>query len=147
MTTEFASDLATVHARLSAARADLTEAVASLSDPDLERARRGGWTVRKVLEHVVTSEWLYSRLMAHLRGTTAQGDIPSCDPPSVREALAMLNASRQAILGAADGVDEDGFYRMQTAGHEEFSVLSLLENTALHDGEHAAQVREILAAT
>lgn len=147
MTKEFDSDLAAVHAGLNAARSQVTEAVASLSDPDLERARRGGWTVRKVLDHLISSEWLYSRLMAHLRGATAQGDIPSCDPTSVREALAMLDASRQAILGAADGVDEGGFYRLQTAGHEEFSVLSLLENTALHDREHAAQVLEILAAT
>jgi hypothetical protein len=31
-------------------------------------------------------------------------------------------------------------------GHEEYSVLSLLENVAGHDREHIAQIQEILAA-
>ena len=43
------------------------------------------------------------------------------------------------------GVDEETFYRLGAVGHEEYSVLSLLENVALHDREHGPQVREILA--
>jgi hypothetical protein len=32
-------------------------------------------------------------------------------------------------------------------GHEEYSILSVLENVSNHDREHAEQVKTILAAT
>ena len=127
--------------------------------PEDRSARRGGWSVRKVLEHVIHSEWLYSRLATHLRGRPPPegGTLPdsstSAEEPepaafaSVAEAAEQLDAVRAALLAAIDGVDEESFYRLQTVGHEEYSVLSLLENVALHDREHAPQVQEILQAT
>jgi hypothetical protein len=43
-------------------------------------------------------------------------------------------------------VDEDHFYALRTVSHEEYSILSLLENVANHDREHAAQVEATLTA-
>jgi len=146
MTTEFDRDLTNCCSELDAARAGLLDGLGALSDGDLERARRGGWTVQRVLEHVIWSELLYTRLLCHLREQPgAQGDMPDCKPQSVADTRARLEASRQALLEAIEGVDEGTFYRMGTVGHEEYSVLSLLENTASHDREHTAQIRAIVA--
>jgi hypothetical protein len=38
------------------------------------------------------------------------------------------------------------FYEVKPVGHEEYSVLSVLENVAHHDREHADQIRAILTA-
>ena len=143
MATEFEGDMAAACGQLDEARRALIDAVSSMSDGDLEKGRRGGWTVRRVLEHVIWSESLYGRLLRHLRGERVEGEIPPCTPESVADARARLEASRAALLGALEGVDEESFYKLQTIGHEEYSVLSLLENTAMHDNEHAAQVREL----
>jgi hypothetical protein len=48
-----------------------------------------------------------------------------------------------------EGVDEEAFYALRPLNNEEghgqtYSVLSVLENIALHDREHAAQIRAIL---
>jgi hypothetical protein len=63
----------------------------------------------------------------------------------------MLLDSRKALLSALGSLEEDvrayeTFYEVRKVGHEEFSVLSLLENVASHDREHAEQIRSILAA-
>jgi hypothetical protein len=100
-----------------------------------------------VLEHVIDSEWLYGRLVQHLRGREASDEIESGAPANGADAERRLAASRQALLSAVEGVDEETFYRLQKLGHEEYSVVSILENTAMHDHEHATQVREILSAT
>ena len=151
---EFARDLAAPRDSLASAREGLLAVVSALAEDDLTRARRGGWSVRKVLEHVIHSEWLYSRLATHLRGRPPpEGGTANTiqEPPaafaSVAEAAEQLDAVRAALLAAIDGVDEESFYRLQTVGHEEYSVLSLLENVALHDREHGPQVQEILAAS
>lgn len=148
MSDEFAADLATIQDDIQLARNDLLQVVRALEDADFDRARRGGWPVRRVLEHVIESEWAYSRLMQHLRGLPPeQSELPPHAPSSATEAAAMLEASRQAMLTAVDGVDEESFYRLVPVAHEEYSALSLLENLALHDREHGPQVDEILAAT
>lgn len=147
MSCEFHRDLQRCQADLAAARNDLLDTVRALSDSDLERARRGGWSVRRVLEHVIQSEWLYGRLVTHLRGRPVGGELPASTPASPAEALAKLEASRAALLEELEGVDEATFYELRTVGHEEYSILSLLENVALHDREHGPQVRDILAAS
>ena len=144
MSDEFERDLENGRSALSESRAELVAVVRGLRDGDLERARRGGWSVRKVLEHVVQSEWLYARLVQHLRGVAGQGDIVSGAPAPVQDAEDRLGASRTALLAAVEGVDEESFYRLGAVGHEEYSILSVLENTANHDREHAQQVREIV---
>ncbi|MEX2157854.1 MAG: DinB family protein [Dehalococcoidia bacterium] len=146
MTDELARDLEEQRNALDAARKGLLEVVSPLSEGDLERGRRGGWTVQRVLEHVIWSEHMYARLVTHLRGATPQGEMGENTPTSIGDAIERLAASRAALLAALDGVDEESFYRLQQIGHEEYSVISLLENTVSHDREHATQVREILAA-
>ena len=144
MTTEFERDLEYARAEMGTARQELLAVVDALSDDDLDRERRGGWPVRKVLEHVIQSAWLYSRLLSHLREEPVQDDIVSGALASAADAVDRLGAARAALLKALEGVDEESFYRLRTVGHEEYSVLSLLENVALHDREHEAQVRAIL---
>jgi hypothetical protein len=100
-----------------------------------------------VLEHVIWSELLYAKLVRHLRSQPgAEGDMPDCRPDSLADARTRLASSREALLTALDGVDEETFYRMAKVGHEEYSVVSLLENTVSHDREHAGQIAAIVAA-
>ncbi len=145
MSSEFDRDLGAARKDCDRDRGTLLSVVAALRDPDLDRARRGGWTVRRVLEHVIQSEWLYITLVNHLRGQqTANTPMEAGPPESVAEASREIDVSRQALLAAIEGVDEETFYQLERVGHEEYSILSLLENVALHDREHAAQVEAIV---
>ena len=141
---EFDHDLGSCSSSLAAAREELLGVVTALSDDHLDRSRRGGWTVRRVLEHVIQSEWVYSRLVAHLRGLPVSADVIDALPASTEDALDRLGASRRALLNALDGVDEESFYRLGKIAHEEYSVLSVLENEINHDHEHAEQIRTIV---
>ena len=60
------------------------------------------------------------------------------------KARAQLKASGGAFRSALEDVTEESLYTVRSVGHEEYSVLSLLENIAHHDGEHTGQIREIL---
>ncbi|MCH7719172.1 MAG: DinB family protein [Chloroflexi bacterium] len=144
MSDEFDRELTSAREELDAARRELLPVVSALSDGDLDRERRGGWAVRRVLGHVIESEWLYANLVAHLRGTPAPGDVVSGGPSSAADAAQRLDASRRALLSALDGVDEASFYRLSVVGHEEYSIISVLENTANHDREHAGQIQAIV---
>ncbi len=145
---EFEDDLTKANADATAARKDFLEVVRDLKDGDLDRERRGGWSIRKVLEHAIHSEVLYGRLARHLRELPQpEGDAVTVPPASVADAVSALEHSRAALDEAIDGVDEDTFYTLHVVGHEEYSILSLLENVTLHDREHGPQIREILAAT
>ena len=145
MTSPFPSDLTSATRDLDAARAEISAVLAALTDADLDHARRRGWSVRRVLKHLIQSEWLYARLVSHLRDLSVPGgQTPPDAPPTATDAIGRLQASRRTLLAALDGVNEDAFYRLRTLGHEEYSVLSVLENVASHDREHAAQIRAIL---
>lgn len=145
---EFEDDLTKANADAKTAREELLIVINGLQDADLDRERRGGWSIRKVLEHAIHSEVLYGRLARHLRELPQpEGDAVTVPPASVADALAALEDSRTALVEAIDGVDEDTFYTLHVVGHEEYSVLSLLENVTLHDREHGPQIKEILAAT
>ena len=144
MSDEFDRDLGHCKRELDAAREELLGVVTALKDGDLDRGRRGGWPVRRVLEHVIWSELLYSRLITHLRGGTPEGETPPSTPSSAADALERLEGSHEALLAAFDGVDEESFYRLGTIGHEEYSIISVLENEINHEREHAEQVRAIV---
>ncbi len=145
MSSEFDRDLGSARKECDRDRRTLLSVVGALRDPDLDRARRGGWTVQRVLEHVIQSEWLYVGLVHHLRGhNTEKTPLEAGPPASVAASRRDLEESRQALLAAIDGVVEDTFYQLQRVGHEEYSVLSVLENVALHDREHAAQLEAIV---
>jgi uncharacterized damage-inducible protein DinB len=148
MTSEFESDLAELKSDIDASRAELDSALASLSDSDLDRSRRGGWSLRRTLEHVIDSEWLYAILVSHL-GTKPAPDRPqtSCEGDTVADITAKLAACRNALIASLDGASEDNFYEVQRLGHEEYSILSVLENVASHDREHAEQIKKTVAST
>ena len=76
--------------------------------------------------------------------TPTQFEIGQCLP---RSALAALEATRKVLLDGVGHVKEEDFYRLQTIGHDEYSVLSILENDAAHDREHAEQIRKTLATS
>lgn len=138
---EFDEDKTQLISDLDGSRTELLQVVSGLTPADLEQARRGSWTVARVLEHVLHSESLYTQLISVFSGKPAM-------PPQggtlaeASSAVAALDASREAFLSAVDAVQEADFYRLQTIGHEEYSVLSILENNAAHDREHAEQVRK-----
>ncbi len=138
-------DLERALADISGARASLLSVVASLTPDDLARSRRGGWTIGRVLEHVIESEQMYAKLLAHLCGRTAP-DLSGPAVDDIEQVQQLLHHSRNAVLSAVDGVDEDTLYRLARVGHEEYSVLSGLENVALHDREHRDQIDDLLAS-
>src|SRR3990172_11977106 len=148
MASSFQSDLDALLAEPNASRAELVSVLQAVSDADLDGGRRGGWPVRRVLEHVIQSEHLYATLVSHLRGLSVEphGQV-TCEGQSADQILCELDSSRHALLSALDGVDEDSFYRLGRIGHEEYSVMSVLENVANHDREHAAQAAPILAVS
>ena len=144
----FAADLEALTNEIATSRAEFVATVQTLTDPDLVRVRRGGWPIHKVLEHVIQSEWMYATLISHLqKKPVPQGPNASCEGQQVDEVLCMLDASRSTLLRMLEGVDEDVFYDVQRVGHEEYSILSVLENVANHDHEHAAQIKAIVAST
>jgi uncharacterized damage-inducible protein DinB len=131
---------------LAVARKELLAAIDALPDEALEKARRGGWSVQRVLQHIIESEHHYARLVAGLRG------LPPAPPPegrkapdSLSDAAQRLDTSRKELLTALDGIDEESFFRLGTVGREEYSVLSVLENVAHHDREHGQQIQRIAA--
>ena len=107
-----------------------------LSADDLSSARRGSWPVSKILEHVLHSERFYAQLISVFSGVGTSVE-PGANPVTPVEAKNALEATRRAVLDGIDHVKEEDFYRLQAVGHEEYSVLSILENVASHDREHA----------
>jgi hypothetical protein len=51
------------------------------------------------------------------------------------------------VLAAIDNATEDNFYNIRKFGHDEYSALSVLENIASHDREHAEQIARTLEAS
>ena len=147
MSDEFDRDLSKAREDTSQARDGLLAVLRDLKDEDLDKERRGGWSVRKVLEHAIHSEVLYGRLARHLRELPQPEDeATTVPPPTVASAISALENSRGALETAIDGVDEETFYTLRVVGHEEYSILSLLENVALHDREHAPQIQDIVSS-
>jgi uncharacterized damage-inducible protein DinB len=144
MVSEFGAERERTVADLRAARAGLIDLVSGLSDSDLGRGRRGQWTIAGILEHVLESDLQYARLIAVLRGQESSGQ--GLDPTDTASAAAKaLATTRDLILLAAEGVDEETFYRLGGPGHQQYSVLSTLENVTLHDHEHGAQIEQVMA--
>ena len=141
---DFSQHLPQLTTNLELRRSELVTVLSELQDNDLVRARRGGWTVGKVLEHIINSEWHYAQLVANLRGLgeMAHENNAATGVADVSDALAR---SRSALLKAIDGVTEEDFYRLGPIGREEYSVVSVLENVEQHDIEHLGQIRSIQA--
>jgi hypothetical protein len=149
---EFETDLQGVLADLDNARSGLIAVVEALGFDDMGRGRRGGWTVRDILLHVIGGENHYTDGIRSLRNKPGGRSTQSTPVviESSHDAVRMLEESRSALLTEIEGIDEDTFYTLKRLLNEEghgqtYSVLSVLENIARHDREHASQVREILA--
>jgi len=143
---DFTSDKAELLTELAAARCQLNAVVGRLTIDSMVSARRGSWPVSKILEHVLHSERLYAQLISVFSGVGTSVE-PGGSPTTSAEALTALEATREAVLDGIDHVKEEDFYRLQAIGHEEYSVLSILENVAAHDREHAEQIRKTLPAS
>ena len=141
---EFDSDKAALLSDLNEARTELDGVVRTLQADDMERVRRGSWPVSRILDHVIDSERIYTQLISVFNGNPAvsveKGEITSAEAVT-----SSLGATRAGLLEAISSVEEKDFYRLQTIGHEEYSVLSILENVASHDREHAEQIRKTVA--
>jgi uncharacterized damage-inducible protein DinB len=128
------------------ARSELLEAVQSLTADDLQRVRRGGWSVQQVLRHVIDSEVAYAKAIGFLRGTpTDLANASEEEVASGSAAVGALERVRGATLKLVDGVDEATFYELRALGKEQYSVVSVLENIASHDHEHLEQISKTLS--
>ena len=128
------------------ARSELLEAVRSLTAEDLQRVRRGGWSVQEVLRHVIDSEVAYAKVIGFLRGKpTDLADASDDEIASGSAAAVALERVRGATLKLIDGVDEATFYELRSLGKEQYSIVSVLENVASHDHEHLEQISKTLA--
>lgn len=65
---ELSSDKAQLLNELQGARGQLNAVVGQLSADDLSSARRGSWSVSKILDHVLHSERLYAQLISVFSG-------------------------------------------------------------------------------
>lgn len=145
MTAEFETDLSESLDELAATRAELRTIVDPLSDADLERARRGEWTVATVLSHLAGTDYAWVRMASLLRGREApeRQQVPA--PTSIAAALEALDASRAAFLAVIEGVDEETFYDLRKVeGFQEASVVSAIRDLNGHEHEHLGQLRATL---
>jgi hypothetical protein len=144
MASEFEQDRDDALAAMEEARADLHTFVEGLAEADLKLARRGGWDIATVIEHIVESEWHYAGMALRLQERAPDPEPkPETAIDSVAAARAALRQSRQALLASVEGVGEEAFYRLGKAGGQGYSVLSVLENVRQHDLEHGAQLQQI----
>ena len=137
--TEFDSDKAALLSDLNEARTELDGVVGSLQTGDMERVRRGSWPVSRILQHVVDSERIYTQLISVFNGQPAIS-VENGEVTNAAAVASSLGATRAGLLEAISSVQEKDFYRLQTIGHEEYSVLSILENEINHEREHATQI-------
>jgi hypothetical protein len=140
---DFDDDLRTAKENLELARADLLAELAA-AEGRMDAGSRGGWSVDQVLQHVIDSENQYAAGIVMLRGGTPSRPEPVGEVGSLERARAALGDAREALFSALEGVDEETFYRMGRLMHQDYSVLSVLENVELHDREHEAQIRRLL---
>ncbi len=141
---DFQADQQVLLSELARSRSVLTEVLGGLVRDDLSVARPGSWAISRILDHVLQSERLYTQLISVFssKPATVQDTAPVTSPD---EAITALDSSRRSFLDAVSQVQEGDFYRLQTVGHDEYSVLSILENNAAHDREHAEQIRRTVS--
>lgn len=127
---------------MAAARMTLAARVAPLDARTMTLGAAGGWTVGRTLQHVIEAEATYVKLLAHL----AQREAPALaadEPADGAAAISAMQACRDAVLALVDGIDDETLYRLVRLGHEEYSVLSVLQNIASHDRDHLGQITEL----
>src|SRR5437867_4678753 len=96
-TTQFEADLTSARQALDDARAELRTLVASLADADLATARRGGWTIARVLHHIIQGDTYYTGTIGYLNGNPTSTQMPASAPDSVADALAQLQTAGDGV--------------------------------------------------
>jgi len=139
------ADLAAAMQDMRRDRHRLLAAVRPLTAAEMLLDSRGGWSIARVLEHVIWSESAYAKMLAHQCGKSTR-DLDVSRPDDGATAAAQLAATRAAVEAAVDGVQDHTLYLLVQFGHEEFSALSLLQNIALHDREHVEQIVTLIGA-
>lgn len=145
---EFERDLAENTSAIQTARASLLERLRVLTDEDLLRGRRGGWSIQEVLRHVIDAEVAYTKVLGFLRfRPVGPANASDDDVASASAAVAALARTRNQFVTFIDGIDEATFYELRALGREQYSVVSVLENVASHDHEHLEQIAKTLASS
>src|SRR5689334_7562757 len=116
-----------------AARRSLLELLSKLSATDMARSRRGGWTIRQVLEHIAESDSYYIEGISKLRQLESHGRPTSHKFDSIANATAALEVLSERLEQSLAGIDEESFYKLARLGHQDYSVMAILENSANHD--------------
>ena len=108
----------------------------------MAQARPGGWTVGRIIEHLIESDVLYAKLLAHQCGAEFA---PPAEQTPVRTAPPPWSGSMQR---------ETPCWRCSMAStrarstvwcwEQAYSPVSLLEHVASHEREHTRQIRELL---
>lgn len=143
MSDEFDRDRKQALHDLDEARAKLLETIRKLTDDDLAMGRRGSWTVREAIEHVVGSDRGTAAGIAERTGAERLTfDWPSIS--SIANAIQSLEQGLQAMHAACEGMSEEGFYEMKPFHGQDSSILGILGTSTTHDGEHGEQIRTLL---
>ena len=137
------ADLQGILGDMARARQHLLATLRRVTSEEMQRARAGGWSVERVAQHLVESDSSYLKVLAHQCGKQAP-DLTDEPPADGAHVAAMLDARREAMLSVIEGIDDETLYRLQRFGQEEYSPLSVLENIAAHDHEHAGQISALL---
>jgi hypothetical protein len=135
----------------------VAEAVAGLTDAELDRPAPEGWTARQVVHHLADSEMTSAirlrRLIAEdkplIVGYDEQlfANTLFYDRP-IAASLNALKAARETTAEILDRLSETQWQRCGT--HSEsgpYSVQTWLELYAEHGADHAAQIRRALGRT
>jgi hypothetical protein len=93
---EFERDLAVNTKDVETARASLVERLTVLTDEDLRRGRRGGWSIQEVLRHVIDAEVAYTKVLGFLRSTPVElANARDDDVASAQAAISALGVGRE----------------------------------------------------
>lgn len=132
--------------------ADVVDALAGITDDELDRPPPDGWTARQVVHHLADSE---ATAYVRLRRLIAEDEplIQGYDEPEyarrlhydrpIAPSLAVLRAVREASLQLLESLTPDEWERSGT--HSEsgpYSVDRWLRIYAEHSHDHAAQIRK-----
>src|SRR5688572_13414308 len=121
MNDNFSVDLAKAKDRCLEARRSLLELLSRLSDADLAISRRGGWTVRQTLEHVLESDNYYIDGISRLRQLNSQGRPKLLGFDSITDVAVRLEVFAAHLEQALAGIDEESFYKLERLGHQDYS--------------------------
>src|SRR5438132_1351025 len=117
MSSEFQSDLRELQKDLAGSGEELLHALEPLTNSDLERGRRGGWTIGQVLGHVIQSEYLYGGVVAAIVGASSGSPLGE-RPTSIDAARQQLNCrfdGEPACLSSSDRFSSCEFGGWRTA--------------------------------